>query len=51
LSATDWIGTVVIANRYVSTVSPSEIDTGIFCSTSCSTVWSRKKLRPKSKRK
>src|SRR5438552_3812790 len=29
LSATDWIGTVVIANRYVSTVSPSEIEIGI----------------------
>src|SRR6185295_18292490 len=29
LSATDSIGTVVIVNRYVSTVSPSEIEIGI----------------------
>jgi hypothetical protein len=28
-SATDSIGTVVIVNRYVSTVRPSEIDTGM----------------------
>ena len=28
-SATDVIGTVVIVNRNVSTVSPSEIDTGM----------------------
>ena len=28
-SATDSIGTVVIANRYVSTVRPSEIEIGI----------------------
>ncbi len=28
-SATDSIGTVVIVNRYVRTVSPSEIDTGM----------------------
>ena len=29
LSATDSIGTVVIVNRYVSTVRPSEIEIGI----------------------
>src|SRR4029450_2934930 len=28
-SATDWIGTEVIVNRYVSTVRPSEIEIGI----------------------
>src|SRR6266567_338385 len=28
-NATDWIGTEVIANRYVSTVSPSEIEIGM----------------------
>ena len=28
-SATDSIGTVVIVNRYVSTVRPSEIEIGI----------------------
>ena len=39
-SATDVIGTVVIVNRYVSTVRPSEIDTGMPVS-----------IRPNSSRK
>ncbi|HSS71334.1 MAG TPA: hypothetical protein VLQ46_11890 [Casimicrobiaceae bacterium] len=28
-SATDWMGTLVMKNRYVRTVSPSEIEIGI----------------------
>jgi hypothetical protein len=40
LSATDWIGTLVMKNRYVSTVKPSEIEIGIPVS-----------IRPKSRAK